>query len=96
MSLHEQLLRATRPLIGGGLLGVKVNRVRAALRAVVELHKPELFGGVVACVACSPGMPPHVLVQAPCGTVQAVARALGVDDRSTTNAETCDPCGGTT
>lgn len=51
----------------------------AAVRAVVELHKPEFFGGVIACLACSPGMPPQVLIAAPCPTITAIAEALGVD-----------------
>ncbi|MER7002227.1 hypothetical protein ABT297_04150 [Dactylosporangium sp. NPDC000555] len=50
-----------------------------AVRAVVELHKPELFGGIVACLACSPGMPPPILMPAPCLTIQAIARELGIE-----------------
>jgi hypothetical protein len=51
----------------------------AAVRAVLELHKPEFFGGVVACLACSPGMPPQLLVAwSDCPTVRAIAQALDV------------------
>jgi hypothetical protein len=50
-----------------------------ATRAVLELHKPEFFGGHIACLACSPGMPPPVLVVwSDCETVRAIARALDV------------------
>lgn len=49
-----------------------------ALRAVVEEHKPELFGGIWACLACSPGMPPPILIEAPCPTVRTIARELGI------------------
>lgn len=51
----------------------------AAVRAVVELHRPEFFGGVLACLACSPGMPPQILISYPCPTVQVVIDAFGAD-----------------
>lgn len=51
-----------------------------ALRAVVELHAPEFFGGVIACLACSPGMPPQILIEAPCPTITAIAEALGIGE----------------
>ncbi len=69
--LHQHLLRATRPLVGGGHLGVKVNRARAALRSVVELHPPVSFGQRLWCERCAR---PH-----PCETVQAIASNLGVE-----------------
>ncbi len=54
-------------------------RREAAVRAVLGLHKPEFFGGVIACLACSPGMPPPLLVEwSKCETVRAIARALDV------------------
>ena len=49
------------------------------VRAAVELHEPILFGGVVGCLACSPGMPAPILIDAPCPTITAIAKALGVD-----------------
>jgi hypothetical protein len=57
----------------------------AALRAVVELHTPEVFGGIWACLACSPGMPPQILRAAPCSTIRVIAEQLGVPiDKSIT------------
>lgn len=51
----------------------------AAMRDVVELHKPELFGGFIACLACSPGMPPPLLIEwKDCQTVKVISAALGV------------------
>jgi hypothetical protein len=55
-------------------------RFNTALRAAVERHKPELFGGVVACLACSPGMPPPILVEAPCDEIKSIAEALGIGE----------------
>jgi hypothetical protein len=50
-----------------------------AVKAVLELHKPESFGGVIACLACSPGMPPPILIEwKDCPTVKGIAAALGV------------------
>lgn len=72
-TLHEKLLaRLDEEDIG--------DNVATALRAVVELHAPEFFGGHIACLACSPGMPPPILVLwRDCSTIQAIARELGVD-----------------
>jgi hypothetical protein len=74
--LHERLLA----VIGqhGGPLGTG-----AALRAVVELHAPEPCNYSHCrnpdthrvCVHCGQG------TNAPCSTIQAIARELGVDDR---------------
>jgi hypothetical protein len=51
-----------------------------ALRVVLELHAPEFFGGFWACLACSPGMPPPLLVEwKDCATIKAIGAALGVD-----------------
>jgi hypothetical protein len=54
--------------------------MHTALRAAVERHKPELFGGVWACLGCSPGMPPPVLVDAPCEELQVIAEKIGIEE----------------
>ena len=84
MSIYQQLLHATRPLVGGGRLGVKVNRARAALRAVVELHAPvphTLHGNLIrnVCEGCDAGAYAEESPDWPCSTVQAVARELGIE-----------------
>lgn len=89
--LHARLLTRCDELRGGlqahddNPAAVSANLRRslgqslAALRAVVELHAPVFFGGHWACLACSPGMPPPVLVLAEdCSTIQTIARELGV------------------
>jgi hypothetical protein len=78
VSIYQQLLHATRPLVGGGRLGVKVNRARAALRAVVELHAPVDRGAGPICAGCH--LPGISFVWAErCTTVQAIARELGIE-----------------
>lgn len=77
--LHAQLLAFTEPLIAGERYTLeRLGGPLAALRAVVMQHKPELFGGIRACLACSPGMPPPILIEAPCPTVRTIARELGI------------------
>lgn len=81
-TLHERLLaepgiwvaEARSDWIGA------VEVLSGAVRAVVEMHAPEFFGGVIACLACSPGMPPQVLIAAPCPTITAIAEALGIGE----------------
>lgn len=57
-----------------------IARRELAVITALQLHKPEFFGGVIACLACSPGMPPPLLVEwKDCQTVRVIASALGVE-----------------
>lgn len=81
-TLHERLqTRITTEL--DGCEDTSAQAIVGAARSVVELHKPEFFGGVNACLACSPGMPPPILIDAPCPTIKAIAEALGVEIEET-------------
>jgi len=76
-SLHRRLLNEIDRCVdpAGNPKDVPV----LALRDVAALHAPELFGGLWACLACSPGMPPPILVLwADCETVRAIASRLRV------------------
>lgn len=79
---YARLLEITEPPAAGERGAVRPARLAehlAVSRAVLELHKPELFGGFMACLACSPGMPPPILVMwSDCETIKAIADALGV------------------
>ena len=47
----------------------------SALRAVVELHKPHLFGvGEIICTGCSSGT--EWTIDYPCETIQAIEEEL--------------------
>ena len=78
--LYERLIELTPQHLAGERPTVRDwNKAMGVARAVLELHKPEFFGGHIACLACSPGMPPPVLVMwSDCETVKAIAEALGV------------------
>lgn len=77
VDLHRRLLDALQDTDG---LAPALDELARALRAVVELHKPELFGGIIGCLACSPGMPPPILVEwSSCATIKAIADQLGVE-----------------
>jgi hypothetical protein len=54
--------------------------MHSALRAAVERHKPEFFGGVWACLGCSPGMPPPILINGPCEELRDIAKNLGIEE----------------
>jgi hypothetical protein len=75
-TLHERLL----VVIGqhGGPLGTG-----AALRAVVELHRPVSFWRPYPdpeqCYSCRSDRSDTGTVTWPCSTIQAIARELGVD-----------------
>jgi hypothetical protein len=57
-----------------------VQAAEETIYEIARLHKPELFGGVVACLACSPGMPPPVLVEwRSCATIALVVKGLELD-----------------
>jgi hypothetical protein len=65
LEVVEERTRAEKAEADRDRLAAQVERVRA-------LHKPELFAGVQACLACSPGMPPPTLIEWPCPTIAAV------------------------
>ena len=81
--LHRRLLARLREGSSteiNGAYSVGAGPCIDALRATLTLHKPEFFGGVIACLACSPGMPPPLLVEwKDCETVKVIASALGVE-----------------
>lgn len=82
-TLHERLLAKLTDLdgwtIGDEGMAGPVNFARdygravGALRAVVELHKPE----GIFCAVCFNAI--EESVSAPCPTVEVIARALGVE-----------------
>ena len=77
-ALHTALLDAINA-VGRRSFSGGAREAISATRSVLELHKPEFFGGFIACLACSPGMPPPLLVEwKDCETVKVIASALGV------------------
>ena len=56
-----------------------VERIEAALRAVLDLHVPhEWYNGEVLCLECDDNT--GMFRDYPCGTVRAITDALGGDD----------------
>ena len=68
---HDELLA----LINKGELGWFYGWMQDALRAVVELHKPEFieFHDVTYCNECTN----NEIVNYPCPTIQAIEKELG-------------------
>lgn len=82
-TLHERLLALTEPLVTGQMLTTSnVNGPRAALRAVVELHRPVTFwrpyNEPQQCYSCRSDRTDTGTVPWPCSTVQAIAGQLGL------------------
>jgi hypothetical protein len=77
---HDVLLGAVESLIEDCRGSEPLMALYAAARKTVELHRPEFFGGLMACLACSPGMPPPILVLwSDCETSRTITEALDVD-----------------
>lgn len=80
LTAHDVLLGAVESLLEDCRGSEPLMALYSALKAAVELHHPEYFGGVMACLACSPGMPPPLLVPwRECNTSAEVSEALGVE-----------------
>lgn len=77
---HDELLAKLNRITGNiGERMVWGNQWHAALLAVVELHKPHLFGvGEIVCSACEEwtNEGPYQLSY-PCPTIQAIEKELG-------------------
>ena len=61
---HDELLAKLNPVI----TVANITKQYHALRAVVELHKPDLEGPYAVCTTCQEIYP--------CGTIQAIEKEL--------------------
>lgn len=77
---HDVLLGAVESLIEDCRGSEPLMALYRSLHKTVTLHRPEFFGGHMACLACSPGMPPPVLVPwVDCETSRGITETLEVD-----------------
>lgn len=77
---HDVLLGAVEYLIEDCRGSDPLMALYLALHKTVSLHHPKFFAGHMACLACSPGMPPPVLVMwADRETSRGITEALEID-----------------
>jgi hypothetical protein len=81
-TLHARLLTATQQLAGkpsAPTARAVANQALAALRAVVELHKPVDAYGAPFCHGCDKAHATQEEPAWPCATIRTIARELGIN-----------------
>jgi hypothetical protein len=68
---HDKLLVKLMVMAADESEQTRLSKTTQALRAVVELHKPDIYE---TCVECTRGISPSIAY--PCPTVQAIEKEL--------------------